>query len=102
MHQGQQIHLGADFLNFTREYTDQEKATVAQFRAGQLVNVMIPDLFDSGGQCRVVQQFREVTAKNSNRLCVGKSPTAAAYFVTHDDNYSMTNGSGYTVITATL
>ena len=120
MHQGQQVHLGADYLNFTREYTDQaiqrgidrvyreyagnfkdadqEKATVAQFRAGQLCNVVIPGLFDSYGQCRVVQQLREVMAKNSDRLRVGKSPTAAAYFVTHDDNYSMTNGSGFSVI----
>lgn len=124
MHQCQQIHLGADYLSFKREYTDQaiqrgidrvyreyagnfidadqEKATVSQFRAGQLVNVVIPGLFDSHGQCRVVQQLREVMAKNSDRLRVGKSPTAKAYFVTHDDNYSKTSGSGFSVMPEVL
>ncbi len=120
MHQGQQISLGADFLSFKREYSDasiqraidrvyreyagnfkdsdQEKATVAEFRAGQLMNVTIPGMFDSYGQLRLVEQVREFMAKNSDRLRVTKSPTAAAYFVTHDDNYSKTNGSGLSVM----
>lgn len=120
MHQGQQICLGADFLSFKREYSDasvqraidrvyrsyagnlqnsgREKATVAEFRAGQLVNVTIPGMFDSYGQLRLVQQIREFMAKNSDRLRIGKAPTAAAYFVTHDDNYSKTNGSGLSVM----
>jgi hypothetical protein len=63
MHQGQQVHLGADYLNFKREYTDaaiqraiervyrdyagnfadtsDDKATVEQYKQGKLANVGI-------------------------------------------------------------
>lgn len=39
-----------------------------------------------------------ILSKNSDRLRVLRSPTAAAIFVTHDDNYSNTHGSGLSVV----
>lgn len=120
MHQGQQVHLGADYLNFKREYTDaaiqraiervyrdyagnfadtsDDKATVEQYKQGKLANVGIPGMYDGYGQYSLQTTIRTVLSKNSDRLRVLRSPTAAAIFVTHDDNYSNTHGSGLSVV----
>lgn len=120
---GQQVRFGADFIHFNRNYSDaaieraiermhrkyagnfadsvDAKSTVEEYRRGYLYNKAIPGLHAGFGhsQQAVINGFLHM---HSDRLKVIESPTAKRAFVTHDDNYSKTNGSGFSVMPTNL
>lgn len=119
MMDGQQIHFGADSIHCNRSYSDaavqraidavyrrlegnflrdeQPKPTVEQYNTGKLWNERLSGLHYYGNQC-IQAEISEVLYKRSDRLKVLASPTAKKVFVTHDDGYSRTNGSGMSVV----
>lgn len=69
------------------------KPTVAQYRAGALISVQVPGL-GAGLHHTISREISENLAKASERLRVKHSKTAGRIFVTHDDGYCRSNGSG--------
>ena len=118
---GEAVHLGADFIFFKRDYSTsaiqraidslyrhyegnfkgstEPRATVEDFQKGRLHTQQVPGLNDNGlGYWGMQAQIARTLAKHSDRLKVQTSTTAAKIFETHDDNYSKTNGSGFSVL----
>ncbi|WP_396329407.1 LPD29 domain-containing protein [Burkholderia anthina] len=115
----QSVSMGADSVSTSREFTDEAVTraceavyrrfkgnfeadgvpcpTVAQYRSGELCRVRLSGLHDWHNR-NVQEEVREAMWKHSFVLKVQPSPTAAKYFVTHDDGYSMMCGSGQSVI----
>lgn len=123
MMDGQQVSFGADFIFCNRHYSDaaiqraidrvyrkyegnfsdspEPKATVEEFSKGKYWNANVPGLY----VCRdhtIQALIQGEMAKFSDRMRVQESATAKKAFVTHDDNYSNTNGSGFSVMPANL
>lgn len=112
---GRPVRLGADSINLHREYTDAltelaigrvyrrlhnafvtrgiPRPTVRQYRTGALWNVSL-GLDHTPGLDNLQQEVGAVLHKISDRMAVAKSKTAASIFVTHDDGYSRSNGTG--------
>lgn len=112
---GAPVHFGADSLHCSREFSDAavqaaidrvhrghvanfreagiDKPTPAQYARGSLWNVYLPGMADD-----LAREIGQVLHKTSDRLKVHKSRTAGRVFVTHDDGYSLTNGSGYSAV----
>ena len=121
MMDGQQIRFGADYINCERGYSDAAvqaaidrvfrryagnfseagigKPTVEQWRKGKLWDVRLPGLHHFGNQS-VMADVNEALYKNSDRMKVEHSKTAAKVFVTHDDGYSRACGAGYSAVPA--
>lgn len=120
MMDGQQVQLGADSINCTREYSDAAvqaaidrvfrryagdfseagigKPTVEQWRTGKLWDVHLPSLHQFGNQS-VMADVNAALYKNSDRMKVEHSKTAARVFVSHDDGYSRACGAGISAVT---
>lgn len=116
---GEQVHFGADSIHCNRSYSEASvqaaidrvyrsftgnfkeagiaKPTVGQYKRGDLWSLQLPGLHFFGNQS-VQSEIGQVLYKNSDRLKVEKSKTAARVFVTHDDGYSRSNGSGFTAV----
>lgn len=116
---GQQVSFGADSIHCVRNFSDAaiaaaidrvhrryagnfsdagiEKPTVEQYKQGALWALQLPGLHLYGNQ-NVQAEIGQALHKRSDRLKVEKSPTAGRVFVTHDDGYSRTNGSGFSAI----
>lgn len=115
----QKVSMGADFIHTSREYSDAaiERAigavyrrfvgnferdgvacpTVEDYRAGRLWHLRLSGLHDWNGR-NTQHLIDEAMHKHSFfGLNVRKSATAARYFVTHDDGYSVMCGSGHSV-----
>lgn len=123
MMDGEQVHLGADFIHFNRGYTSasiqraidrvyrkyggnfrdstEPKATVEDYSRGRLYNAQVPGLSAAMGHS-VQTEIGEALYMNSDRLKINKSPTAGKVFVTHDDGYSANNGSGFSAVPSDL
>lgn len=117
---GQQVHFGADFIHFNRDYSDasiqraiaalyrqyasnfagdtQAAPTSEDFRQGRLHGRAVPGMGDGFDYWGMQSQVSRILTKHSDRMKVEKSPTAAKVFATHDDNYSKTCGSGFSVV----
>ena len=117
---GEAVHLGADFIFFNREFSvtaiqrgidslyrqyegnfknsTEPRATVEDFQKGRLHGREVPGLGDAFGYWGMQSQIGRIMAKHSDRMKIQKSATAAKIFATHDDNYSKTNGSGFSVL----
>ncbi|WP_109479903.1 LPD29 domain-containing protein [Paraburkholderia sp. C35] len=114
----QQVSMGADSVHTSREHSDEAVTraceavyrrylgnfeadgvacpTVEQYRKGALWNVRLSGLH--GWNHRNLQdEVNEALWKHSFVMRVQKSTTAARFFVTHDDGYSMSCGSGHSV-----
>ncbi|HDR8994483.1 TPA: hypothetical protein QDB01_000360 [Burkholderia vietnamiensis] len=115
----QRISMGADSVHTSRDHSDEAITraceavyrrfkgnfeqdgigcpTVEQYRTGALWRLRLTGLH--GWNNRNLQdEVNEVLWKHSFVMKVKPSPTAAKYFVTHDDGYSMMCGSGHSVI----
>lgn len=112
---GQQVRFGADSIHCTRRHSEAatqaaidrvcrryaenfneagiEKPTAAQYERGGLWNVRLPDVADD-----LQRLIGSALHKHTDRLKVEKSKTAGRVFVTHDDGYSRTNGSGFSAV----
>lgn len=123
MMDGQVVHFGADSIHCNRSFSDAviqraidrlmrqyagnfsnydgEPISVEHFRRGLYWNVPIPGLHVALGHS-IQGRLNELLYKQSDRLKVEDSPTAKRAFITHDDNYSKTNGSGFSVLPANL
>ena len=110
MFEGQPVRFGADHVFCTREYSNGaveraiarfarrfasnlwvdgvEVPTVEQYLSGELRAVRLSGLFDA-----VDFEIRAILAKSSDRMGV-KSKTAARFFITHDDGYGRSCGTG--------
>lgn len=119
MMDGVQVHFGADSIHCERSYSEAsvqtaidcvyrnlqgnfteaglERPSVEQYRRGELWTVQLPGLHYYGNQ-NVQGEIRLVLCKRSDRMRVQKSKTAGRVFVTHDDGYSRTNGSGFSAV----
>jgi hypothetical protein len=103
---GMQVHLGADYIHTNRSYSeasisraidrvfrqfagnfsgsDVSKPTVADYRDGRTMLVQIPRM--NAHHMHTLSYFiSQALHKNSDRLAVANSPTAAAIFQTHTD-----------------
>ncbi|PLX76774.1 MAG: hypothetical protein C0607_03690 [Azoarcus sp.] len=116
---GQQVRFGADFIHCQRQFSDAaiqtaidrtysryagnfksdgiDKPTVQQYRNGDLWSVRLSGLHHYGNQ-GVQADVSEALYKHSDRMKVAQSATAGRVFVTHDDGYSRTNGSGFSAV----
>lgn len=123
MMDGEQVHFGADFIHFNRNSSEvamqraidrvyrkyagnfsesaEPKATVAEFTRGTYWSMHIPGVH-WGRDSSIQSLINEELSKHSDRLKVQESPTAKRAFVTHDDNYSNTSGSGFSVMPTDL
>lgn len=123
MMDGQQVHFGADFIHFNRSYSPEamqrainrlkrkyagnfhnnahDEITVENFQRGYYWSTPIPGMNSCLGNT-IQGAINEILYKHSDRLKVIESPTAKRAFVTHDDNYSKTNGSGFSVMPCNL
>ncbi|MCY0387921.1 hypothetical protein OVY01_11875 [Robbsia sp. Bb-Pol-6] len=119
MLQGKQVSFGADFIFTTRDDSEAavERAighvyrkfegnfgnscvprpTVKAYVMGELWSVRLPGLHDWNGQ-NLQTEIGAVIAKHTFTPKVGKSATALSVFVTHDDGYSKTSGSGMSAV----
>ena len=117
---GMQVHFGADYIHANRTYSDAAiaraidrvfrqfagnfsgsdvtKPTAADYRDGHTMLVQIPRM--NAHHMHSLSYFiTQALSKNSDRLTVTHSPTAAAVFQTHTDG----NGqSSFDTIKATL
>jgi hypothetical protein len=98
---GKPIHLGADFVHGSREYSDAAVAralriaskrfgatgTVEQYRNGTLWNTPVGGVDGWDHHWNLQQQVSTELAKYTDRLAVGKSPTLARLKMTGDDGY---------------
>lgn len=123
MMDGQQVRFGADFIFFNRDYSDAaiqraidrmmrkyvgnfrdnvgDPITVENYRKNYYATTPIPGMSSPLGH-NVQGAITQILHKHSDRLKVEESPTAKRVFITHDDNYSSTNGSGFSVMPANL
>lgn len=112
---GQQVRFGADSINCNRRYSEAatqaaidsvyrrytgnfkeagiEKPTPAQYERGDLWRVQLDGMADN-----LQREIGQVLHKRSDRMKVEKSATAGRVFVTHDDGYSRSNGSGFSAV----
>lgn len=112
---GQQVRFGADSIHCTRRYSAAatqaaidsvyrrytanfkeagiEKPTPDQYERGGLWRIQIAGMVDD-----LQREIGKALHKRSDRLKVEKSATAARVFVTHDDGYSRSNGSGFSAV----
>ncbi|HDR9169540.1 TPA: hypothetical protein QDB40_003537 [Burkholderia vietnamiensis] len=112
------VRMGADYINTSRDFSDAavQRAintvyrrfmgnftqdgiacpTVEDYRTGWLWNVRLSGLHDWNGRS-LAHDVNLALHKHSFVLKAETSKTAARYFVTHDDGYSMAHGSGHTV-----
>lgn len=112
---GQIARFGADHVCCTREFSDAavsraidqfarmfagnlrrdgiEKPTAAQWRSGTLLSLQLSGVHFSFSRS-VHSEIAAILAKNSDRLRVGKSKTAATTFVMGDDGYGRACGTG--------
>lgn len=124
MMDGEQVRFLADFVFCNRSYSDaavqraidrvyrkyagnfrddaEPRATVEDFNRGRLHSRIIPGMNDAYGPYSLNSQIHQALAKHSDRLKVQKSATLAKVFITHDDDYSRTNGSGFSVVPENL
>ncbi|MGJ7523751.1 LPD29 domain-containing protein [Variovorax sp. LT1P1] len=112
MMDGQPVRFCADFMHFTRSYSDAAvqrgldrvsrtyagnlreagvpTLTVEQWRKGDLLYVQL-----FGGSHNSIQRIAgEFIHKHSDRMSVKHSPTAGRVFITHDDGYGRACGTG--------
>lgn len=112
---GQQVRFGADSIHCNRRYSEAatqaaidsvyrrytgnfkeagiEKPTPAQYERGDLWRVQLDGMADN-----LQREIGQVLHKRSDRMKVEKSATAGRVFVTHDDGYSRSNGSGFSAV----
>lgn len=115
---GEQVHFGADFIFEERSNSDKAvlsaidrvyrhyegnflrdgiaKPTLEQFRKGNLWNAQLSGLHHYGDQS-VQCEINRALSKHTYTI-TGTSKTAARCFVTHDDGYSRSCGSGMSAI----
>lgn len=111
---GQPVSLGADFIFTSRNHSAEaieaaisrvlcrfahsfkesglERPTAEQFQRGKLWGVYL------AGGIELQKLVSETLHRNSDRLKIGKSATAARLFVTHDDGYSRACGAGVSAV----
>jgi len=112
---GKPVHFGADSFHCSRHFSDSavqaaiervyrghfsnflesgvDKPTPEQYARDALWNVQLAGMADD-----LQREIGGVLHKTSDRLKVHKSATAGRVFVTHDDGYSRTNGSGFSAV----
>jgi hypothetical protein len=112
---GEPVSFGADFIHCTRAYSESmiqaaidrvfrrfagnfsadgiAKPTVEDYQRGRLWSVYLCGLNDS-----LQTEISHALCKQSDRLAVAKSKTAASVFVTHDDGYSRSCGCGMSAV----
>lgn len=109
---GVQVRMGADYINTSREFSDVSiqraidrvfrqfagnfsgsdvsKPTPADYLAGRTMQVQIPHM--NAHHMHDLSHFiRMALNKNSDRLAVAHSPTAAAIFETHTDGHGQSS-----------
>ncbi|PAB33121.1 hypothetical protein CC202_09545 [Pseudomonas savastanoi] len=116
MMNGETVSFGADFIHTSRAASDYavekaidrvyrsfrgnfhdagiEKPTVEDFRSGKLWATVLPGIHCTGGES-VQGDINACLNRSSDRLRGRVSKTAQSVFVTHDDGYSRSNGSGF-------
>jgi len=116
---GEQVSFGADSIHCNRSYTEPTiqavidrifrryagnfsadgiaKPTVYDYQHGNLWNVRLSGLHHFGNDS-VQSEINRTLYKQSDRLAVAKSKTAASVFVTHDDGYSRSCGCGMSAV----
>lgn len=110
---GQEVSLGADFIFTNRRYSDamvaraidrlfakypgnfkgMTKPSAEDYKEGRLYSVAVSGFLDN--MQRLVYQ---VLAKQSDRLKVEESKTAAKVMVIGDDGYSRRHGAGHSAV----
>ena len=112
---GQQVRFGADSIHCNRHFSEAaiqaaidrvyrghagtfteagiDKPTPAQYERGALRSTQLDGMVDD-----LQHEIAKVLHKNTDRMKVEKSATAGRVFVTHDDGYSRTNGSGFSAV----
>jgi hypothetical protein len=117
---GEQVSFGADFIHCNRSYSDGmvqeainrlfrrfagnfsadgiDKPTIENYRDGSLWNLRLSGLHTWSNDS-VQAEINRALYKQSDRLAVVASKTAASVFVTHDDGYSRACGSGMSAVT---
>lgn len=91
--------IGRAIERFSRKFAGNlsrdgiEVPTVAQFHTGELMQIRLPGVHHDFSKS-LQSEIREILAKSSDRLAVGKSVTAGRVFVTHDDGYGRSAGTG--------
>ena len=120
MMDGEMVSFGADSIHCTRDDSDAavERAiarmmrkyegnfknhdgaavTVEAYRRGEYWNKPIPGMEGGSHHFSIQGQINEILFKQSDRLKVAESKTAKRVFATHDDDYSRTNGAGFSVM----
>lgn len=115
----QRVSMGADGVSTSRDYSDEAitraceavyrrfkgnfdadgvaRPTLEQYQSGALRNTRLSGLHH-WNMMNVQDEIRAAMSKHSFVMKVQPSPTAAKYFVTHDDGYSMMCGSGRSVV----
>lgn len=116
---GLQVSFGADSIHCERRHSDAAvqmaidavyrrfeanfkhdgiaKPTLDDYRAGRLLCVQLSGLHFSHDQ-HVARDVSLALYKHSDRMKVAKSATAGRVFVTHDDGYSRSTGSGFSAV----
>lgn len=119
MMDGQEVSFGADWIHTNRDHSEAtiaraidavfrryrgnfreagiERPTVEDYKKGRYWSVQLPGLHLYGNQS-VQAEIGAVLSKQSDRLKVAKSATAAKVFVTHDDGYSRSCGCGMSAV----
>jgi len=120
---GVPVHMGADSIHLVRAYSDgfieaavgriyrrflgtfqhagMERPSVHEYRRGALWAAYLPGLHDHN-HGNLQREIDTLLYKHSFCLKVEKSKTAGRIFVTHDDGYSLSCGSGMSVVSASL
>lgn len=112
---GQQVRFGADSIHYTRRYSKTailaaidsvyrrytsnfkeagiDKPTPEQYERGGLWRIQIDGMVDD-----LQREIGKSLYKSSDRMKVEDSATVGRVFVTHDDGYSLSNGSGFSAV----
>jgi hypothetical protein len=120
MMNGEPVRMGANFIFYRRDHSDAAvkramgilmakypgnfqalgiaELSVEKFRKGGYMSVQLIGDGNGYGRYGMQEQIQQILNKLSDRAAPEKSKTAASVFISHDDGYSRTNGSGYSAV----